>query len=127
MKQITIQDFSLVKEGSTNGKDWALYQVIDSEGKKYSTFGSVLSVAGVKKGESYLVNTETRKNGKWTNVSIKEIYKAGTAEKPQGTQNSSNNSISTVKFDELMSALGNIEAELMDLKRAVEELSKRIS
>lgn len=75
MTKIKIVSWTLKKEGNTRGKDWAIYEVIDSEGKKYGCFGSTLNAANVKENEEYLCEVETKKNGKFTNNTIKSISK----------------------------------------------------
>lgn len=115
MKQITIAKIELKKEGETNGKAWAIYQVTDSQGKKYSAFGSILNASGTKEGETYLVDTQIKKNGQYTNETIKSISRVTQA--PKAPQNA--------EYHEIMGILNEISAQLVEINLKLNDDNKK--
>lgn len=84
-KTITVAEKKIVHSGNTNGHQWFLTEIIDTEGVKQSTFNGGL----YEVGQTYEVEVEKKvneKNGKvYENWQLQDNPKKGDAPRTQGS------------------------------------------
>lgn len=67
-KSITVASAELKKSGTTNGKNWTIYKIVDQDNKKYTTFERELAQLGVP---AHIFYEETERD--WVNPEGKTI------------------------------------------------------
>lgn len=70
--RISVNEVKVVKEGQhDDGKAWKLYNVLDEDGTKYSTFAGARFMVG----ETYSIEYSQKQNGKYLNLIINDKVK----------------------------------------------------
>lgn len=75
-QKIYISAVNLVKSGTTNGKNWQIFNVVDPQGKKYGTFESKYQGMVGQEIDAEVEEKTVEKNGKtYKNLNIVEPKK----------------------------------------------------
>ncbi len=118
-KEILVKSVKLIKSGMSNNRKWNLYEVIDANGEKYTTFDNSL-INLIDKEVNVEVEEEQREfNGRMT--TRRTIRKVVEKDDKKDKKDDS------MFKDDVMVALLKIENVLLDVKAKVDRIDDYVS